>query len=584
MGYRFWPLDQVDHPSIPVRYINLHDDCFAEYKIDPGSRSLARRLDGYPLALATAGAFLRQSAVDCTTYLQRYEEVWQVSRTRVSQLPEYPHRTLYTTWSLSLAQVEAEIPEAAQLLAFLAYFDHQDIWYELFNVAEDIDQPWWFTKLARGKFVFMDAMTVLKRYCLVETHHDTDSYSLHTCVHDWTLDGLNAEINWSQYWLAFDCVASHIGAEDWDYLAEIRYKRFVGHARRLVHNRFKVADDQHDSVQVRLDQIEDLATLLREQVQFNAGEQMFLLAVAAKERGLGVDHTSTLFTVHNLGNLYTTQGRLDEAERMYNRALTGKEKALGIDHMSTLCTVHNLGILYTEQGRLDEAEQMYNRALTGKEKALGIDHMSTLCTVHNLGGLYVDQGRLDEAEQMYKRALTGKEKALGIDHTSTLRTKLTTGNLLCLQGQLLKAERMYQDAMSGFQRVLGPDHIHILGTANNIGNLYSMQHKWDEAKEMYEQAGMRRALGENHYFVYGVVNNRGVLSADRRESDAALRMYEEAREGFERLLGFDHPLTKMVRYNIRRLSFAKTQVGSILLDSTGVGKVIYRARTRWYYN
>jgi hypothetical protein len=38
-----------------------------------------------------------------------------------------------------LAQVEAEMPEAAQLLAFLAYFDHQDIWYELFNVAEDID-------------------------------------------------------------------------------------------------------------------------------------------------------------------------------------------------------------------------------------------------------------------------------------------------------------------------------------------------------------------------------------------------------------------------------------------------------------
>jgi hypothetical protein len=33
---------------------------------------------------------------------------------------------------------------------------------------------------------------------------------------------------------------------------------------------------------------------------------------------------------------------------MYERALRGKETALGLEHTSTLNTVHNLGLLYAD--------------------------------------------------------------------------------------------------------------------------------------------------------------------------------------------------------------------------------------------
>jgi hypothetical protein len=39
----------------------------------------------------------------------------------------------------------------------------------------------------------------------------------------------------------------------------------------------------------------------------------------------------------------------------------GKEEALGLNHTSALSTVHNLGNLYADQGKLAEAEKMYNR-------------------------------------------------------------------------------------------------------------------------------------------------------------------------------------------------------------------------------
>lgn len=46
---------------------------------------------------------------------------------------------------------------------------------------------------------------------------------------------------------------------------------------------------------------------------------------------------------------------------MYDRALAGYETEFGQEHTSTLRTVHNLGNLYANRGKLNEAEQMCER-------------------------------------------------------------------------------------------------------------------------------------------------------------------------------------------------------------------------------
>ena len=303
----------------------------------------------------------------------------------VKELSDYPSRTLYTTWDLSFIQIKQQNVRAANLLRFLAYLDHQDIWYEFLHGGQGGDQPSWFNELASDEFVFEDAMQALTRYCLVESHHQTRSYSLHVCVHDWTLASLNAQIDTTQYWLAFNCLASHIGPDDWDNLSALRYRRFVPHAVRLVHERFQNVGSQQEWLQHKLTETRFIARLLQEQVQYKAAERMYVQALTGNERALGPDHTSTLDTVGSLGTLYHNQGKLAEAEQMYERALAGKKRELGLDHRSTLDTVHNLGSLYRDQGKLTEAEQMYERAQAGYEKALGSDHTSTLLIVHSCG-------------------------------------------------------------------------------------------------------------------------------------------------------------------------------------------------------
>ncbi|KAH7016085.1 kinesin light chain 1 [Microdochium trichocladiopsis] len=345
---------------------------------DDDAKELVRELDGLPLALATAAAYLKRVPISFRHYLRHYRESW----TRLTgnlNLGSYADRTLCSTWQLSYALVQAQNPLAAHLLQWWAYFNNDDIWYDLVKFGSE-DGPAWMKQLSE-ELNFYDAMGVLHDYGLVEPTNmfqEPQGYSIHSCLHSWTIHILNEKRDGCLNELAFGSVASqvpsHEEAEYW-----LLQKRLIPHA------------------------IQSSSTVQE-------------------------SDSSSSWAFHCLGYLYADQGNLGEAEKMYLRALHG--------------TVHNLGILYNEQGKLGEAEKMYLRALHGHEIALGPDHTSTLGTVNNLGNLYADQGKLGEAEKMYLRALHGYERALGPDHTSTLGTVNNLGILYREQGKLGEAETM----------------------------------------------------------------------------------------------------------------------------------------------
>ena len=386
-------------------------------EIDPAAVAVAKKLDGLPLALSTAGAYLEQLTMSFSEYLRLYEESWLRLQMTSPQLSSYEDRSLYTTWHLSLNQIELQNSLSAKLLKLWAYFDRQDVWFELLQHGrfaeeqaeeeEDEDDNDWLRKLTEDELSFNETVRVLCSYGLVDPdvslhdQHGSRGYSMHSCVHSWTVFALNKEWDWGMARLALTCIASEIPSqddEDWWVLQ----RRLLPHATRQ--------------------------------------EQ------AVNENRLMADGME--WALHQLGNLYQNQGKLDEAEKMYIRALEGKEKALGVDHASTLDTVNNLGSLYKNQGKLDEAEKMYIRALEGYEKALGVDHTSTLMTIGNLGLHCRDQGNLAEAQKMLIRVLQGFEKAFGWNHPLTLQTVKNLEAVYADQRKLIEANAEHGTAPS----------------------------------------------------------------------------------------------------------------------------------------
>lgn len=78
------------------------------------SEELFRHLDGLPLAIAQASAYLRQSEISVAKYIQLYEQQWKSlmeSQDRASApLRDYPDRSVWTTWTISYGAIQALDP------------------------------------------------------------------------------------------------------------------------------------------------------------------------------------------------------------------------------------------------------------------------------------------------------------------------------------------------------------------------------------------------------------------------------------------------------------------------------------------
>jgi tetratricopeptide (TPR) repeat protein len=307
-------------------------------------------LDGLPLALATAGAYLGQVSTSLEEYVRYYNKSWLKLQKTSPELLSYKGRTLYSTWNPSFEHIKSQNESAAQLLRLWAYFDNHDVWYELLAAGKNRG-PAWFSDIVEDELSFNQVIRLLCDHGLVESFEApgqlSKGYAMHSCVHNWTKYVLGDEDDIEMEKLVFSCVGSSVPTkQDPNYQAIQR--RLLPHANKRLGLLKSNIDVSFENYQEYHDDIS------------------------------------------SLGALFADQGMLNEAEFMYERALEGYGKALGLEQYSTLATVHNLGTVYKGQSKLDKAKAMYQRALDGKEKSLGPDHPSTLETAEKLGTLYSD--------------------------------------------------------------------------------------------------------------------------------------------------------------------------------------------------
>jgi hypothetical protein len=204
--------------------------------LDSDAIKLARELDGLPLALATAGAYLDQVAVSLSDYLRLYKQSWVQLQKSSPELDSYEDRTLYSIWQISFDHVKQQNDLSAKLLCFWAYFDSQDLWFELLQHSDSND-PDWVQELTKDEVSFHQAVRVLSSYGLVEV--DTSSqdliesrgYSIHGCVHSWTIHVLNQAWNHGLARLALKFIGSH-APEEHTFRPWLTQRRLLQHAMR----------------------------------------------------------------------------------------------------------------------------------------------------------------------------------------------------------------------------------------------------------------------------------------------------------------------------------------------------------------
>jgi len=539
--------------------------------------AIVKEMDGLPLALDQAGAYVEETGCGLAGYLTRYQQRWtELLKARGENTSDHPE-SVATTWSLSFEKVEQANPAAADLLRLCAFLAPDAIPEEEIVIEGAADLTPMLKSLASDPFLLDAAIKELLRYSLIKRNAEEKLLSLHRLVQTVLKDAMVEEVQhaWAERAVrAVNRAFPAVEFENWD-----QCRRMLTHAQACAdlisqwniklpeaasllyrtgsflyaHGQYVETEPflqgtldigeqslgpDHPDVAIYLN---DLAWLFMRNLDKKAeAETLIQRALVINEQNFGNDHPNTANTLHSLGQLYWGQ-KPDQAELLFQRVLAIRERTLGPDHPLTANTIHALAALYREQGRYAEAEPLYQRALVIKEQTLRPDHPDIAGLLSNMAQLYGNQSKYAEGETLLQRALMIEEQAFGPNHPLSVTTLNRMANLYEVQGKHEQAEALYKRALAIGEQAYGPDRVDYW-TLDGLAHLYWHQGKYAEAEQLFQRsvAISEQTLGPDHHYTATILSNLANFYHDQGKYAEAEPLYQRALAIKEQALIPDH--------------------------------------------
>ncbi len=325
------------------------------------AKAIAAQLDGLPLALDQAGAYIEETSCGLSGYLDLYRShALELLRRRGALTSDHPD-PVATTWSLLFEKIEKANHAAAELLRFCAFLHPDEIPEEVFSEGAPELGPV-LGAVATDALEFNSAISEILKYSLLRREPRARTLEIHRLVQAVVRQGL-------------DRTAQRLWAE---------------RAVRAINRTFPSVQFSTWSICDRL--LPQAYSCLELINQWN-----FVLPSAARLLNLAGDY------------LYE-RGLYTDAEPLLKRALVIHEKALGPHHTDVAWSLNDLAVLYYRKRQYAKAEPLHQRALAIRQKALGPEHSDVAKSLHNLGKLYESQDQYAKAESLFQRALAILEK------------------------------------------------------------------------------------------------------------------------------------------------------------------------------
>ncbi len=520
------------------------------------AQSLAEELDGLPLALDQAGAYIEETGCRVAEYLKLYQRSRSALLKRQSSVSaDYPH-TVGSTWSLSVRKVEQESLAAADLLRLCAYLAPDAIPEEIITEGAAELGPV-LSPIAGDPLLLNEAIQVLRRYSLVRRDPEMKLLNVHRLVQVVLKDSLDRQTQ--RLWAERVVRAVNAAFPEITFATWSRCEGCLPHAHACA----ALIDEYHFIFPEAARLLDQAGWYLRERGLGEKAEPLLYQALAIREQKLGPTHPDVAQSLHHLAVVFYLHGKYVRAEPLYQRALTIREQALGPEHPDTAYTLNHLAWLYQTQGKYGQAEPLYRRALTIQEQALGPTHPIVAESLSSLGVLYYYQGKYEQAESLHQRALAIQEQALGSNHPDVAESLDYLADLYREQGKYEQAEPLYQRALTIEKQALGPDHPITSTTLACLGTLYQIQGRYEQAEPLYQHALAIReqALGPNHHLTAAILDNLATLYQAQNKHEQAELLYQRALTILEQAIGTEHPRTAAALDHLATLYQAQNKYG-----------------------
>jgi len=503
--------------------------------------TISQLMDGLPLALDQAGAYIEQTSCSLSDYLDRYRTHRNVLLGLRGTISSDHPQSMKATFSLSFAKIELTHPAAADFLR-LCSFLHPDTIPEAIFIGAGQDLGPVLGPIAADAVQFDTMIAALRTYSLIHRDAEAKILNVHRLVQAILKDDMDqyaCKVWAERVARILNRVFPSADIVETDVTSWPTCQQYLPHVLACV----ALVEQEVLCIPEAAQLLHHAGIYLFERGLYEEAQPLLQRALAIREQALGADHPDVANSLDKLALLCEAQWKDAQAEQCYQQALDIRIRVLGSKHLDVARSLNNIGFFNFKKGQYAQAESLYRQALAIFEQTLGPDHLDVAQCLHNLAAAQREQGRHAEAEPLHQRVLAIREQALGPNHPQVAASLRSLAITYHTQGKYLLAEPFYQRALAIREQALGPDHPDVAMSLRNLAMLYHQLGKYSQA-ELFLQRTLRiceRAFGPSHPFVADVLVMLAELYLTQRKYAEAEPLLTSALTNWEQTLGPDHP-------------------------------------------
>lgn len=465
------------------------------------ARQIVLALEGFPLALDQAGAYIEETRCSFGDYLHLYQDHrHMLLARRGKQTTGYP-ASVATTWSLSFQQVEAANPAAADLLRLCAFLQPDSIPEALLQEGAKY-WPSLLQQEAGDLLRFNQMVEDLLIFSLIKRLTEDHRFGIHRLVQAILQDAMSQE-----------------GRQQWT-------ERVV----RALEHVFPV-DSQSMERWDWCEQLVSHVTHLTEAPGFS-GDPLVLASLWYK----------TARFLHY-------RSSYAEAEALHQRVLTLREQQEDLAHETLLEPLIGLVEATWYLGKLEAATHYAQRAMTILERVQGTRRFALIKPLNILAHVARSRGQVDEAERLLVNALT-----IWVQFTHQELTGIPSAP----EQEEERPDRaaLLQQTFALLQQTSLSRHLDAGGQAlAALAQVYLQQRRYPEAEHLLKTLRQHAiaVLGEAHPMQATLLMLQGKVEEETGQTEQAAHHYAQALNIRETMLGTAHPHTQEAATAYRRL-------------------------------
>jgi transcriptional regulator with XRE-family HTH domain len=408
-------------PAIPLQQMWAEEGAFlllrraqylASHNSDDRARAhnfalanrIAASMDGLPLALDQAGAYIEETQCNLAEFLSLLQR-HPIALLEVRDCHADHPSSITQTFALAFEQLCREHRAAADLLTLCCFFAPEQIPEEcICQGAHQLEQP--LAGVVADALQFNAALRHLLAYALLQRNPETKTLSMHRLVQMVLREHL--DIAARRYWArrALRLISASIlaiPAHGWSACEQLLPHAFTM-LQCLEEAQGTETWDESCASEVAALQMK-LAGYLATQGRYTQAAALSQCSHRLYELYPTAMRPEWTHSLLYLADFYAHQGKDCEAQACYERARAIQEQVLGPYHPEVIATRLGLALLYKKQQRYAQAIALL-QPVVAKQQDRSIDPTFQVLLLHSLADLYARQGEYAEAEHHFQCALT----------------------------------------------------------------------------------------------------------------------------------------------------------------------------------